>query len=103
MNRTSKTLLAVLASVLLTAAAYAQVLSSKEAEYCGCSVKTMFDKKLPVSHPSNRCIDSPSTSVSWFAWLSGKSGSNQFHYLDLLELLTRSDSESESAPSATGA
>lgn len=28
---------------------------------------------------------------SWFSWLTGDSRSAQFHYLDLLELLTRSD------------
>ncbi|MFY8273701.1 hypothetical protein AAEU32_06210 [Pseudoalteromonas sp. SSDWG2] len=30
---------------------------------------------------------------SWFAWFTGDSRSAQFHYLDLLELLSRDDSK----------
>jgi len=36
--------------------------------------------------------------TSWFSWFSGNSRSAQFHYLDLLELLT-SSSDSKNAPS----
>jgi len=35
---------------------------------------------------------------SWFSWLTGDSRSAQFHYLDLLELLTSSD-DSKNTPS----
>ena len=35
---------------------------------------------------------------SWFSWLTGDSRSAQFHYLDLLELLTSSE-DSKNAPS----
>ncbi len=31
--------------------------------------------------------------VSWLAWATNKSTSNQFHFLDLLELLSQIDSE----------
>lgn len=37
---------------------------------------------------------------SWFSWLTGDSRSAQFHYLDLLELLTSSE-ESKNPPSLT--
>ncbi|MBQ4799449.1 hypothetical protein J8L73_09970 [Pseudoalteromonas sp. MMG006] len=35
---------------------------------------------------------------SWFSWLTGDSRSAQFHYLDLLELLTSSE-DSKNPPS----
>jgi hypothetical protein len=57
---------------------------------CGCSYATKLDVSLPLSHPKNRCADNNTTrDISWFTWLSGKTKSNQFHYLDLLELLSR--------------
>jgi hypothetical protein len=31
--------------------------------------------------------------VSWFTWLTGNSGSARFHFLDLLELLSRNNSQ----------
>lgn len=36
-------------------------------------------------------------SSEWLNWLIGNSGSAQFHYLDLLELLLSSDSRSKNA------
>jgi hypothetical protein len=40
-----------------------------------------------VNGPTTQaCVTSPLT-VSWTRWLSGKSSSFQFHFLDLLELL----------------
>ncbi len=37
--------------------------------------------------------DERASNESWFAWLTGKSRNAQFHYLDLLELLTPSDNK----------
>lgn len=39
----------------------------------------------------------PSTNneVSWLAWLTSKSTSNQFHFLDLLELLSQFNADDE--------
>ncbi|MCF6436526.1 MULTISPECIES: hypothetical protein [Pseudoalteromonas] len=34
--------------------------------------------------------------VNWYSWFRGESGSAQFHYLDLLELLLGSDRKSDS-------
>jgi hypothetical protein len=33
--------------------------------------------------------------VSWLAWVTNKSTSNQFHFLDLLELLSQIDSDEQ--------
>ncbi|WP_105166719.1 hypothetical protein [Pseudoalteromonas sp. T1lg23B] len=33
--------------------------------------------------------------VNWYSWFRGESGSAQFHYLDLLELLLGSDRKSD--------
>ncbi len=49
---------------------------------CVCSTPNQHDASLPASHPQNRCAD-----VSWTAWVSGRSQSNQMHFMDLLELL----------------
>ncbi|MBB1279962.1 hypothetical protein [Pseudoalteromonas sp. SR41-1] len=43
------------------------------------------------------CIKAEEES-SWFSWLTGDSRSAQFHYLDLLELLTSSE-DSKNSPS----
>jgi len=37
----------------------------------------------------------PQSSVSWYSWLTGKTLSYDFHYLDLLELLYRSHDSSQ--------
>ena len=48
--------------------------------------------------PSGNC-QAKAANQSWFSWLTGKSRSSQFHYLDLLELLesNRSDEETNYA------
>ena len=62
---------------------------------CNCAEGVKLNLSLPMSHPINRCAESndansnTNNDVSWFTWLSGKTKSNQFHYLDLLELLSR--------------
>jgi hypothetical protein len=53
---------------------------------CQCSESASYNALLPSSHPNNRCA-TENTDVSWKNWLTGKSRSNQFHFLDLLELL----------------
>lgn len=44
---------------------------------------------LPASIQCSR----KSNEVSWLAWLTNKSTSNQFHFLDLLELLSQIGSD----------
>lgn len=43
---------------------------------------------------STRCANH-GNEVSWLAWVTNKSISNQFHFLDLLELLSQVDSEEQ--------
>lgn len=49
-----------------------------------------LDTSLPLSHPQNRCASGAQQDVSWASWLSGSGQGIQFHFLDLLELLSRS-------------
>lgn len=83
------TLSAIIAFISL-AATTVSAKNSLTSLACGCSYATKLDVSLPVSHPKNRCAeDNPARDINWFTWLSGKTRSNQFHYLDLLELLSR--------------
>ncbi|PKG75591.1 hypothetical protein CXF86_06525 [Shewanella sp. GutCb] len=54
---------------------------------CACDTATSsYNPALPASHPSNRCA-SQANDLSWKSWLSGKSQTNQLHFIDLFELL----------------
>lgn len=57
--------------------------------YCNCDAGVELDNSLPLSHPANRCASGQKSAVSWLSWLKGGSQSVQFHFLDLLELLSR--------------
>ncbi|WP_024611841.1 hypothetical protein [Pseudoalteromonas sp. TB64] len=50
-----------------------------------------------VQNTAHACIKIEDDS-SWFSWITGDSRSAQFHYLDLLELLTSSE-DSKKTPS----
>lgn len=60
--------------------------TSHDATACACSSDARYNNSLPSSHPNNRCA-SQAQSLSWKNWLTGKNRSNQFHFVDLLELL----------------
>ncbi len=45
--------------------------------------------------PSSIQCSHKGNEVSWLAWITNKSTSNQFHFLDLLELLTQVRSDDE--------
>ena len=92
MSRITKGAISLFSSAALAAFVYAQVPDQEGLMFCSCSETASFDHELPMSHPINRCASDQQTSVSWSAWFSGRSNSGQFHYLDLLELLSR-DSE----------
>ncbi|MFQ3206048.1 MAG: hypothetical protein ACI9IT_000182 [Glaciecola sp.] len=47
----------------------------------------VLPSSIQCSHKGNE--------VSWLAWITNKSTSNQFHFLDLLELLTQVGSDDE--------
>ena len=60
-----------------------------QASVCDFQPASNFNPKLPASHIQNQCARDREgvVEVSWLSWLSGKSPSFQFHFLDLLELL----------------
>tara|TARA_R110000751_G_scaffold55606_4_gene119356 strand:- start:151926 stop:152189 length:264 start_codon:yes stop_codon:yes gene_type:complete len=58
--------------------------------FCGNLENAVLDHGLPVSHPINRCAADQTKGVSWSEWFTGRSSSYQFHFIDLLELLSRS-------------
>ncbi|WP_199610543.1 hypothetical protein [Flocculibacter collagenilyticus] len=60
---------------------------------CNCQAKTSFDASLPISDPHNQCAIPKASNESWLSWLSGKSRSTQFHFLDLLELISRNSAD----------
>lgn len=66
-------------------------LSSKSNESasiaCDCdTAESQYNPSLPASHPSNRCV-TQTDDLSWKTWLTGKSQTNQLHFIDLFELL----------------
>jgi hypothetical protein len=89
MNRKSKKLFTLAGSALVVAVAIAQVPANPGMLFCSCPSGLAFATELPMSHPINRCAAEQVAGVSWSSWFSGQSNSNQFHFLDLLELLSR--------------
>ncbi len=93
MNRKFKGILTTACSAFVATMVFAQVSLVEEDEFCANSVKVKYNHQLPMNHPVNRCAVQQHSDVSWSAWLSGRSKSYQFHYLDLLELLSRSSDD----------
>lgn len=90
MNRKFKGFLSVASGALIAFTVFAQLPQVSEGHsFCSCPNQAEFDHSLPMSHPINRCATEQASGVSWSTWFSGNSGSSQFHYLDLLELLSR--------------
>lgn len=89
-------------AAFFTAVAVADVSNYEMIRLCDCNDLSFQQPHSEVSNTSKEhqsCDKEPSTDVSWHSWLVGDSRSKQFHYLDLLELLFRSDSsDSESSP-----
>lgn len=74
-------------AVSVTAVLMSNTLSNSEGTLaCACSSNVTYDTMLPASHPQNRCA-SQTKELNWGTWLTGKSGSSQFHFFDLFELL----------------
>ncbi|TAA46878.1 hypothetical protein [Corallincola spongiicola] len=67
--------------------------SASLGDACSCEAESItFDASLPVSHPANRCsLQNKASNESWWAWLAGDSRSAEYHFIDLLELLSRSN------------
>ena len=97
MNRKSKSLF-TLTGMTLTGLVAVAILSVSQTSldhrnaFCGNLENVVLDQELPVSHPVNRCAAEQSQGVSWSEWFTGRSSSYQFHFIDLLELLSRSGS-----------
>jgi hypothetical protein len=82
-----------MASISITAVAilsFSQISLDNNSKFCGDLDNVVLNQQLPVSHPVNRCATEQSQGVSWSQWFSGRSSSYQFHFIDLLELLSRS-------------
>ncbi|MCC2617387.1 hypothetical protein LJ739_14135 [Aestuariibacter halophilus] len=100
MNRTFKYISSAACAGVLSAALVFQVSGLDASARCGCDGSVSYDNRLPASHPANRCALAASEEVSWVSWMSGRASNYQFHYLDLLELLTRSsDDQATPTPS----
>ncbi|WJG10006.1 hypothetical protein [Aliiglaciecola sp. LCG003] len=93
MNRTLKCSLSIASSCLLVSLVAAHISLEQSADFCANIERGQYEVSLPMSHPLNRCAAGQSKNVSWTNWFSGRSPSYQFHYLDLLELLSRSTEE----------
>lgn len=63
--------------------------------FADCPENLNFQHSLPLSHPINRCAALESQSISWSSWFTGHSSSYQFHFIDLLELLSRTSDSSD--------
>tara|TARA_R110002153_G_scaffold3042_5_gene14412 strand:- start:7277 stop:7579 length:303 start_codon:yes stop_codon:yes gene_type:complete len=95
MNKKSKSL-CTLTGVTLTGLVVVAILNvsmirlDERNVFCGDLDNVVLDHDFPVSHPVNRCAAEQSQGVSWSEWFTGRSSSYQFHFIDLLELLSRS-------------
>jgi len=88
-NMKSAAFIATSASVIaVTAMSFQNMTSADALSASGCSTtsESSYNSSLPASHPSNRCARQ-SEDLNWANWFTGKSRSNQLHFVDLLELL----------------
>ncbi|MEP0355338.1 MAG: hypothetical protein ABJH06_12335 [Paraglaciecola sp.] len=67
----------------------------QQLSFADCPKSVTFQNSLPLSHPINRCAAQESQSISWSSWFTGHSSSYQFHFIDLLELLSRTPDSSD--------
>ena len=106
MYRKSKSLF-TLTGITLSGLAAVAILSVSQLSiddrsiFCAHVKNVVFDQELPVSHPTNKCANEQSRGVSWSAWFSGRSSSYTFHFIDLLELLSRSGNSEAKNPTKT--
>ena len=107
MNRNSNSLFTFIGVVLTGLAAIAifsflQASSNDKNVLCGNVETLVIDHELPVSHPANKCAAiNQSQGVSWSEWFTGRSSSYQFHFIDLLELLSRPGNSAPKNPTDT--
>jgi hypothetical protein len=68
---------------------FSQVSLNSRNVFCGDLKNVVLAQELPVSHPVNKCATDQIQGISWSQWFTGHSSSYQFHFIDLLELLSR--------------
>jgi hypothetical protein len=101
MDRKLKNSVSFAACALLALLAIGQTSTSEDNIFCSCPQYISFDHDLPMSHPINRCASVQADEISWSGWVKGQSASYQFHFIDLLELLSRyADETDEPQPAA---
>ncbi|MFQ3234731.1 MAG: hypothetical protein ACI9C4_000282 [Paraglaciecola sp.] len=101
MDRKLKSTLSFAACTLLAVMVIGQTSTGEGSLFCSCPQYVSFDRSLPMSHPINRCASYQADEISWSGWVKGHSASYQFHFIDLLELLSRYAEETEeSQPTA---
>jgi hypothetical protein len=94
MNKKLKAKLSIMGSAAFAFLLVAQTQFANGDGFCANVERVVFNAHFPVSHPVNRCAsEKPENDISWITWFSGRSPSFQFHYLDLLELLSRTTDE----------
>ncbi len=76
----------ILIASALSVAAFFFFSSGDEKELLAAASSCTCNTTNTASHAA-QCMDSEQE-TGWFSWLTGDSRSAQFHYLDLLELLT---------------
>lgn len=74
------------AVIVMTAISIKAISNPASTTACVCNGDTSYNSALPSSHPNNRCA-AQAKDLSWATWVTGKSRSNQFHFVDLFELL----------------
>lgn len=62
------------------------LITSDNSSSLACSCPSQMQANNTSYLPIGSC-QARAANQSWFSWLTGKSRSSQFHYLDLLELL----------------
>lgn len=80
-------------SVVLFSASTFSLLTSSSNQDVSCACPSNYENTYTYNRAIAQCRLNTDSNKSWFAWLKGDSRSAQFHYLDLLELLSDSDQE----------
>lgn len=88
----SKGILLASTSAIFFASTFSLVAYAKQLDNECCS--TVYKTQIVLS----QC---QASNKSWFSWLTGNSRSAQFHYLDLLELLSDSEKKTQETSAIT--
>ena len=87
-----------LAITVFSATSYSWITDSEQ-NLAACYCPSQLEANNLNSLPAGSC-QVKAANQSWLSWLTGKSRSSQFHYLDLLELLESDRTDSKANYSA---